>query len=149
MRELHTRGPKLHWHNLDASQRRKVVSAVADFNACHIVVVGTQLDPRRQERARALCLEKIAWELGTYDITNFVLEARTESLNRRDRQLVDALRGRRALPPGLRIDHELPSQEPMLWIADQVLGAVGESLTGRSQWYEALKPAVTIIDIDV
>lgn len=59
--------------------------------------------------------------------------------------------GKRSLPLGLRmvlrIDIGKPSREPMLWIPDQVVGAVGDAETGDSEWIEPLRPMLARIDI--
>lgn len=78
------------------------------------------------------------------------LEARPLQLMQRDIRTVDALRGKRALPEGLRIDHAQPSEEPMVWIADQVLGALGEKISGgRSDWFDAVRSLTTIEQIEL
>jgi hypothetical protein len=144
------RRKKLHWRELDGRQRDRVVRTIASFNLHHVVVVGSPLDLARQERARALCLERLAWTLGEqHGVRLLTLEARAPSLMARDMRTVDALRGRRTLRPELRIEHGLPSEEPMLWIADQVLGAFGEWITGRSERFAALGDCVNVINIDV
>ncbi|ROQ30955.1 hypothetical protein EDF46_3467 [Frondihabitans sp. PhB188] len=140
---------KLHWRNLDRRHRNTVINTITAFDVHHVIVVGTPLDPRKQERARALCLERLTWELSELGVTQLVLEARPESLMKKDRQHIDALRGRGALPATLRVDHGLPSEEPMLWIADQALGALGESLAGDNAWFEQLAASVNVIRIDV
>ncbi|NJI58195.1 hypothetical protein HCX50_01990 [Microbacterium oxydans] len=51
---------------------------------------------------------------------------------------------------GLRIDHAQPSEEPMVWIADQVLGALGEKISGgRSDWFDAVSSSTTIEQIEL
>lgn len=102
------------------------------------MVVATPLNPKKQERARAHCLERLCWRLHELGVTEVFLEQHTESLNRRDRRLIDSLRGKGSIPKGLRIEIQQPSTEPMLWIPDQLLGALGEyrSVQGKGKWYE-------------
>ena len=98
MRELQTTRSKLHWHELDAKHRDLVIAAVADFDLYHVVVIGTPMNHRKQERARALCLERLARELDEqHEVSQLILESRPQSLIRRDRRTIDALRGRNAL----------------------------------------------------
>lgn len=147
---LPRRGPKLHWRDLDTRARQDVIATVASFDAYHVVVVAAPVELRRQERARALCLERLAWQLDGHGVQLLTLEARPPQLMRRDLRTVDALRSKKALPEGLRIDHGLPSEEPMLWIADIVLGALGESMAGgRPEWFDAVRSSTTVDRIDL
>lgn len=130
------------------SARRESITTIADFDVYHVVVIAAPIDVRRQEHARALCLARLAWHLDDAGVQILTLEARPPQLMRRDLRTIDALRGRHALPSGLRIDHAQPSIEPMLWVADQVLGALGESLTGGSyEWFDAVRARTTVVDI--
>lgn len=147
LRRILPGGLKLHWRDLDDRSKRRAVEVVASFDVAHMVVVASPLDQKKQERARAACMERLCWELGEMGVSRVVLEARTSSLNKRDRALVAHLRGKKSLPQGLRIDIELPSGEPMLWVPDQVLGAMGDAETGQAQWMDVLRGAVTRVDI--
>lgn len=150
LRPLQNTRRKLHWRDIDGPHRRRVVSVIRGFDVQHVVVVGTPMDPKRQERARALCLERLAWELcERHHVIHTTLEARTPSLMQRDRRTIDALRGRGGLPRGMRVDHGNPLDEPMLWIADQIVGAVGDAHTGDDRWLQALANAVELIRIEL
>ncbi|WP_372468133.1 hypothetical protein ACCO44_02245 [Microbacterium maritypicum] len=150
LQRLPRRGPKLHWRNQDRRARDASIATIADFDAYHVIVIAAPVDSRRQERARALCLERLAWQLDGQGVQLLTLEARPLQLMQRDLRTVDALRGKRALPEGLRIDHAQPSEEPMVWIADQVLGALGEKISGgRSDWFDAVSSSTTIDQIEL
>lgn len=120
LRALLPSGTKLHWRDMDDRTKKQSTSLLSSFDHAHVVVVATPLNIRKQERARAVCLERMFFELGQMDVTRVCLESRTQSLNRRDMRLIDRLRGKQSMPPGLRVDIELPSAEPMLWIPDQM-----------------------------
>lgn len=150
LQRLPRRGPKLHWRDQDVRAKRAAIATIASFDAYHAVVIAAPVDPRRQERARALCLERLAWQLDGHGVQLLTLEARPPQLMRRDLRTIDALRGKHALPAGIRIDHAQPSEEPMVWIADQVLGALGEKMAGgRSEWFDAVSSSTTIEHIDL
>ncbi len=128
-------------------EKKQVTGLVTWFDMAHMVVVGTPLDHRKQEHARAKCMERLLWELGQMEVSRVFLEQRTQSLNKRDMKLVEHLRGSKAIPKGLRVDIEQPSTEPMLWIPDQVLGAIGDAEVDDSTWLELYNGAVQRIDI--
>lgn len=142
MHAIHKAGRKLHWRDLDPTAKHQSIATVASLGLSHLVVVAAPMDPKRQERARAKCLERLCWEVQRLGGRQVILEARTPSLNQRDRTLIPKLRRRNALPADLRLDWQLGSEDPMLWIADQVLGAFGDAETGHGQY-------LSIIDQDV
>lgn len=92
-------GTKLHWRDLDDGRRRSAAELVAGLDLLHVVVVGEMVPTASQERMRALCLERLAWELDDEGVGGLTLETRPPSLMRRDMRTIDALRGKRALPP--------------------------------------------------
>ncbi|MBF4572419.1 hypothetical protein ITJ64_07815 [Herbiconiux sp. VKM Ac-1786] len=149
---LRTTGVKLHWRDLDSRHRRRAVEVLAGFRAEFMVVVAAPMDLRKQERARAICLERLAWELQQRGVARAFLEARSTRLMRKDDQTIEYLRGRRSIEPGIRIEHRLPSAEPMLWAADIALGVVGEQLAGDRRMVDSLdglSDRVSIVQIDL
>lgn len=146
---IHKKGPKLHWRDLDPRAKTLSVEAVASLSLDHIVVIASPLDPRRQERARAKCIERLCWEVEDLGGTSVTFEARTQSLNQRDRQLIPKLRGKGALPVGLRVDWLRGSEDPMLWIADQVLGAIGDAEAGEPRYFKTILDDVKISRINL
>lgn len=146
---IHKKGPKLHWRDLEPRAKMLSVEAVASLSLDHIVVVASPLDPRKQERARAKCIERLCWEVEDLGGTSVTFEARTQSLNQRDRLLIPKLRGKGALPVGLRVDWMRGSEDPMLWIADQVLGAIGDAEAGEPRYFKTILEDVMISRIDL
>lgn len=140
---------RLHWRNEADPLRRKITATLAASRLSAIVVVATPVDPKRQERARRKCAERLFFELEQADVRQAWLEARTPSLNRRDLKLVDALRGTRAISPALRIDVGYPSGEPMLWAADAVAGAITAAYKHTADYRRTLQDLLTEIPIDL
>jgi hypothetical protein len=70
-------------------------------------------------------MERLYFELYERGVSNVWVKSRHESLNRRDRELADALRDKGVIGRSLRVEFALPKSEPMLWISDAVAGAVG------------------------
>lgn len=123
-------GAKLHWNQLDRQQQRRAAEQVAALPGLYVVTVGAPVPPRRQERARALCLRRLVVELRHWRGSVGALEARENVLNERDVRVATAARF--ALPKGstFRIEHPFGGTEPALWIADLVAGAVREHRSG-------------------
>lgn len=148
---LRTTGVKLHWRELDPRHRRRAIDVLAGFRAHFIVVIAAPMDPRKQERARSLCLQRLAWELNERGVSRAFLEARPASLMRRDRETIEHFRGRKAITSALRIEHRLPSADPMLWAADIVLGAIGEEIAdgGANHGFDRLAETVSLVRIEL
>lgn len=134
---------------MESRGKRKVTKLVTAFDMAHMVVVGTPLDHRKQEHARAQCMERLLWELGQLEVTQVFLEQRTQSLNNRDMKLVRYLRGKKSIPSSIRVDIALPSTEPMLWIPDQVLGGMGDAEAHETVWLDQCQGAIERIDITI
>ena len=139
---------KLHWRNEGAPRRRKIVTAVGKCHITSLVIIGTPLAKSKQERGRALCMERLLYELDGLGVDRVYLESRTKTLNDRDMTTVVRLRGVNAISPWLRVEILNPSGEPMLWIADIVAGAVKAARSGQDEYLSGIAPYVEQIEID-
>lgn len=133
---------------MNTRHRGEAIDLIAGFDTYYAVVIAAPLNVKRQERVRALCLRRLVWDLGEQGITRLSLEARTSSLIKKDMRTIEALRGTGEIAKTLRVEHEQPSGEPMLWVADQVLGAVGATLSGDTRWFEQIAASVDIVRIE-
>ena len=142
--------PKLHWRAESPKRRTKIIQTVSSFDMTSVVVIGTPMDKKKQERARAVCMESLAIHLASLEVTQVYLEERETRLNARDRKLIGSIRGKKLIPNSLRIDTAKPSVEPMLWLPDIVAGAVGqERVRGVSEYLDPLRPFVTELPVPV
>lgn len=124
---------RLHWGAEEPADKLKIAAAVGGFDVLNVVVVGSPVDPRKQERARRKCTERLFHRLHELGVTHVFMETRTESLNTRDIRMIAAMRGAQTIPAGLRVDFERPLDEPMLWVPDAVAGAVGAAMKGSPE----------------
>jgi hypothetical protein len=138
---------KLHWNRMDAQGQRNAAKRLAGLDGFHVVAVGAPVPPRRQERARAMCLTTLAVELHGYGVTELLMESRTRQLNQRDVRTVAGVR-QRLLPRDaeFRVDHK-SGAEPLLWAADIVAGAVRARHEGNVRYHELLRDRVYEIDV--
>ena len=140
--------PKLHWNAESPERREKIIGAVAQIDMVAVVVIGSPLAKKKQERARAVCMEALVLHLAGMDVTHVLLEERTPSLNARDLRLIDSIRGKKLIPTQMRINVGRPSVEPMLWVPDIVAGAVGaDRVRGNPQYLDLIRTAVTELDV--
>jgi Protein of unknown function (DUF3800) len=142
-------GRRFHWRDSSPAARSKAAGVVADLSAVHMVVVGVPLDRRRQERGRRFCLERLLYELESAGVSEVSLEARTESLNKKDLIVVDAWRAQHVIGRSLRVDHDYPSTEPLLWLSDIVAGAVAAAHGGDAQWRNVFASLLSEIHVNI
>ena len=140
--------PRLHWSSESPERKEKIVGALAQVDMTSVVVIGAPLPKKKQERARAVCMESLTVLLAGFGVSKIFLEERNPSLNQRDRRLIETIRGKKLIPPELRIDLERPSEEPMLWMPDIVAGAVGaDRVRGNPRYLDAIRSMVEEHDI--
>lgn len=140
--------PKLHWSSESPERKSKIIETITPLDIAAAVVIGAPMNRRKQERARAVCMESLAVYLAEQGVTRTYLEARTESLNERDDRIIRSIRSKQLIPTTLRIEVARPSTEPMLWLPDIVAGAVGhEHVRHDSTYAEPIRSVVDVIHI--
>ncbi|MFI6496372.1 hypothetical protein [Nonomuraea typhae] len=139
---------RLHWRHENDKRRRHLIEVVAEMHPVGVVVVGTHLDAKKQERGRRKCLERLFWELGGCHVDNVVLERRHNDLDRRDREMVAALRGCHAIPPRLRPEWCDPGSEPLLWLPDMVAGARARAERGDDCFWRPIDDEMRVVFVD-
>ncbi|MFV0460699.1 MAG: hypothetical protein ACK5MT_18225 [Actinomycetales bacterium] len=138
---------KLHWRDENTKRRSTIAQAIAGYKLEHLVVVRAGRVDDRPERRRRKCLERLLYELEAKAVTDIALESRGPADDRRDIQMLNALRGQRYLSTAIRLTHVVGRLEPMLWIPDAVCGAVTSARTGDPGHRAALQPRLTLINI--
>lgn len=139
---------RLHWRDEDNATRSKIISAIVKMDLHHVVIVRNAVDPKRQERARRKCLERLLFELDCRQVKIVWLEHRSESLNKRDLDFIDTMRITGMITDQLRVTFSKPHDEPLLWLPDAVAGVVASSRkTSSLQHQNLLIHTLTKIDI--
>jgi hypothetical protein len=139
---LFRRQPRLHWRDEEHKRRCQVIEAVAALRPAGIVVVGTGMDSKRQERARRKCMEHLLWELGHRAVVEVCFESRNRVLDAADKKLIDILRIRNAISPRLRAVWLPAVEEPLIWLPDIVAGAASLATHGDPGFWETLGSGV-------
>lgn len=142
------RRTKLHWTDMDHRDRTQAAVTVGELDGIYLVTVGTPVPPRGQERARRISLQRLAYELRTLGVTQILLEARQNALNRQDVAVIQQVRY--SLPRGtqLRADHQPGTGEPLFWLADIVAGAYSADRRGDRRYRPHLEHKVQLIEVD-
>ncbi len=139
---------RLHWRDESAGRRQQVIACVAGSGVCAVAVAGSPVERAKQERARRVCMERLLYELHAMGVERVFFESRTPSLNQRDAVMVAAMHSSGTISTRLWVEHQQPLQEPLLWAADAVAGAVASTWPGDAH-FPYLEPFVRVIGIAV
>ncbi|GAA2204378.1 hypothetical protein GCM10009850_003280 [Nonomuraea monospora] len=143
------RQPRLHWRDENDKRRTQLVEAVAALRPSGIVVAGSGLDPKRQERARRKCMQCLLWELGDHHVVDVVFERRDRELDQRDHELAVALKGRHSIPPRLQLSWCDPKSEPLLWLPDIIAGAKSLAERGDDRFWSQLEVNMLVHSVEI
>jgi hypothetical protein len=141
---LHRGQWRLHWRDESSKRRSLLVSAVRQLPHTGAVVIATGVAPRRQERARRKCIERLLAELANQRIAAVVFERRHEELDAHDRAMVAALRRQRSVPAWLRVSWVAAADQPLLWLPDIVAGAASLAAAGDATYWDELAVAFPV-----
>ncbi|WP_345941443.1 hypothetical protein [Nesterenkonia sp. E16_10] len=134
---------KLHWTDERESRRRRIVSAIADLEPMNFIVAHLSERQAKTERFRRKCLETLYYELAGAEVYPVTLESRGSSQDKKDRAHIVALQAQ-GLNKGVRIQHLRGGDEPLLWIADAVLGSLNSAYLGEPAHFEVLQHTIML-----
>ncbi len=137
---------KLHWRSENFRRRLRIARTIAAEEVEHLVVVRSAHTAEAGERRRRKCLEHLLYELARMRIDHVVFESRGQADDRRDLELLDTMRRKHLLPRPLHVDHRRGREEPLLWVADAVCGAVSEQRCGNPAHYRLLERKIQLHD---
>jgi hypothetical protein len=139
---------RLHWNEESDQRRQRIVDGLADFGAPCRIYVGPLGPHVRQARVRALCFNRLLWDLWVEGVESVVIESRQEHNDRRDRRtILSAQRSRRASPT-LKYSFARPSDEPLLWLPDALAGATAATTGGGPDYLARLGSIVDRTDVN-
>lgn len=138
-----------HWHQEGPVARNAMMRCLVETGAIARVYVHTPTGRRKQEAARAKALGLLVPELVAEGAEHLCIESRGSDADLRDRVvLLDSLNpegGSSAMTYDWR-----SKNEPLLWLADGVCGAVADVLlqnNGKLHYYEQLQACGAIGDL--
>lgn len=139
---------RLHWKDEERRDRLRIAESLATLDLAHIVAIASPLDPKKPERARRKCLERLLLQLSEDGVGEVWLESRGPIQDQRDRTMVAAMRSAGIGLRRLHVEFALPRDEPMLWVPDAVAGAVAAARKGTDMRFRrALGSGVVELDI--
>ena len=143
---------KLHWRDMSQRLQCESLRVISNLKPIVLVAAAAPIANKRQERARRKCLEALLPELELRGVARLVLESRGPASDIRDLELAKYAKGSHSIS-SINIAHAAGADEPRLWIADQVIGAMGDYMTHAGNWnywkaeWEALSTLVETIGV--
>ncbi|NYI42515.1 hypothetical protein [Demequina lutea] len=134
---------KFHWTAESPARRRKIVSQIVDLGPMSVVVTHLHARHKKIERYRRKCLETLYHELISMPVFDVTLESRDRKQDSADREHIVALQSQ-GLDTRVRIAHLRGGDEPLLWIADTVLGAINAEHLGDCSFMDELRPTLLV-----
>ncbi len=131
---------RFHWHDESDRLRFRMLQEIARLDLVVLAHACRPATPVKQERARALCLQSMLWELHERKVGELVLESRQERNNVRDRATIAQTQRAGGAASDLRYRHAVPLTEPLLWVADAIAGTVSAKLSETDDRYLAVLP---------
>lgn len=132
---------KVHWYDESRRRRDQIIDSLIDCSLDGVVVARAGADDERDERRRRKCFEHFAMQLVDRNVTHLELESRGRVADRRDMEMVRALGASHVIPTSFRVTHTPGPQEPLLWAADAVCGALVAARTGNLRWWRRIERA--------
>lgn len=136
---------KIHWRDDSDKRHDEVVDAMLGLKVEGFVVVRVGPQSDRSERRRRKTLEPFALGLAGMGCDTLTLESRGPADNRRDIDMVQALRSSRVLTEPMRVQHATGPAEPLLWIADALCGAVVSARRGDPRWLDRIETSTELV----
>ena len=78
---LRGRQQRFHWRDESEAMRQRMLDHLTRLDLDAIISVQEPVEPAKLERARALCLQRLLWELLDTDLEELVIESPLGSLN--------------------------------------------------------------------
>lgn len=131
---------RFHWRTDSERDRLRFLEVVANSEVGATVVYQRPVRRRKQEQARVRCLWEAMGQFGVWGIERLLIESRGEPRDSWDRREVIAAQQAGLVPKTLTYRHEAAVDEPLLWIADAVAGAMSAAIAEGDECYVKLLP---------
>ena len=123
-----------HFRDERPSSRRRFLAEVAQLHELEVVAVVfccPTSSQRKSEQARVRCIWYLVTELRDREVQTAVFESRQEHNDRKGRREIMGAQRHGAAAADLVYRHGRPKEEPLLWVADAIVGAVGLSIASH------------------
>jgi hypothetical protein len=134
------RQQRFHWNDAGEKQRARMLETIHALEPA-VMAYACQPLPSRQDRARALCLGSLVWDLRSLEVDHVVFESRQDHNDRKDANTIERARRAQTAAPELTYSFSRPQNEPLLWVADALAGAISAHIADDNHRYIEQLPA--------
>jgi hypothetical protein len=127
---------RFHFHRETPATKFGMLGLLGEVSTRTIAYRVTPVGTRRQAQARAQCLKALALDLD--GVTELLIESRESNNDAVDRRLIAHAVRRGDVTPTMDYGHRRPADEPLLWLADALAGAVLADSRRRRRFLQAL-----------
>jgi len=137
---------KLHWHDLSQRplMRQQALDSLNLLPLKIVVAIRVDVAGSRPERLRRMCMESLVMTLDKIGVGKIVAESRGPADDLRDIEHFVAMQSRRIPGASIRLAHIPGPEDPALWSADAVAGAVATAIKGDDSYLARLN-RVTLV----
>jgi hypothetical protein len=140
-RALRPRQLRFHWRTEHEADRVAFLRVIAGLPLVSTIVYQHPVARRKHEQARVRCLWEAMGHFQDWGVSELIIESRREPLDTRDRREIIAGQHARLIARDLPYRHDVPKQEPLLWIPDAIVGATAAAIADCDERYLAMLPA--------
>lgn len=134
LRELAT-GGRLHMKDESDGRKRLILKLLCELEISSSLY-WSRIKPQHQ--ARALIIEHGIWPKVVKERVQAIVFEAEDGQDERDRQLLYRLSRRDVVTAEFKYGHNIPAQEPLLWIPDAIAWAYGEG----GDWKRRVSPLI-------
>lgn len=133
---------KTHWRDESDKRRDQIIEALCECGLDGVVVTRVGPLDERNERRRRKCFEHFAEQLIRRDVWNLCLESRGAEADKLDLDVLLSFKSAHIIPNRFYLDHIPGADDPLLWAADAVCGAIVATRIGQPRWQHKLERSV-------
>jgi len=139
-RALPGRMERFHWREDRDPVRERGLAVMRAAELVGLSVYRLDVPRTASERARQHAMWNLVEIMRSRDVHDLVFEARERSQNKKDERTLHSISRARVSANVFRYAFARPLEEPLLWLADYLAGAIGEQLRdgGNGRFLESL-----------
>lgn len=139
---------RLHRRDERQERQRSITERIGQLDLKAYAVVNAPVSRRKQERARQKCLHHLIVALFDEGVRELLLESRASRNDRHDRQTIVAAQHKGVISERLVYRFPRAADEPLLWLADFVVGAVAaDHASGDQEESSTLRAILTVLPV--
>jgi len=140
---------KAHWYERNKKDRDAMIGTLRSLPVSGLIVARVPIIGERNERQRRKSMELFLPLLVGSNVKTVTFESRGPKNDQRDRDMLAAMQAQhRIYAPALTMHHARGIDEPILWLADALCGAVVAERHGVNRWWHMVQDFTQLVTLD-